>query len=408
MSAQQDISYHQETPAGTALIPQPNNKSIPKLFQPLQIRGVQFQNRIFVAPLCQYSAEDGVVSPWHLAHLGGILTRGPGLTMIEATAVLPEGRITPQDAGIWANKHVSPLKRIVDFAHSQKQKIGIQLAHAGRKASTTPPWLSGSTIASEEVGGWPEDVWGPSPIPFSKDYPKPHELTLEGIQTIIHAFVAAAKRAVEVGFDVIEIHAAHGYLLSSFLSPTSNHRSDKYGGSFENRIRLLLEVIDATRAVIPTTMPIFVRVSGSEWLEEVAPTEPSWRSEDTAHLAPILADHGVDLLDVSAGGNSSRQVVRSGPGYQVPFARAAKKAAGSRMLVSAVGGLHDGQFAEGVLRSGDADAIRIGRQFQKNPGLVWTIADELGVQVHWANQIRWGFAGRGIRGLGTNSGATKL
>ncbi|KAF9528422.1 hypothetical protein CPB83DRAFT_791794 [Crepidotus variabilis] len=403
MSVSLQTSYKQETPAGTAAMPQPGAKPLPKLFQPLRIRGVEFQNRIFVAPMCQYSAEDGIISPWHLAHLGGIFTRGPGLTILEATAVIPEGRVTPHDVGLWSDEHIAPLKTIVDFAHSQKQNIGIQLAHAGRKASTTPPWLSGSTIASKEKGGWPDNVWAPSPIPFNEEYPSPHELTLQGIQAAVTAFAVAAKRAVVAGFDVIEVHSAHGYLLSSFLSPTSNHRSDKYGGSFENRIRLLIEVVDAIRAVIPTTMPVFVRISGTEWLEEVAPTEPSWRSEDTARLAPILADHSVDLLDISAGGNSSRQAVRSGPGYQVPFARAAKKAVGSRMLVSAVGGLHDSQYAESVLESGDADIILVGRQFQKNPGLVWNIADDLDVQVHWANQIRWGFAGRGTRGLGTSS-----
>ncbi|KAF8962602.1 hypothetical protein BDZ97DRAFT_1105695 [Flammula alnicola] len=410
------ISYYtpqQNPPAGRAIDPQPSGKTIPLLFQSLKIRGVEFQNRIFLSPLCQYSAQNGMVTPWHLAHLGGILTRGPGLTFVEATAVLPEGRITPECSGIWSDAHIKPLSQIVEFAHSQGQKIAIQLAHAGRKASTLVPWtLPVPPLAIPEYGGWPDDVWAPSALPFIPAYAKPRELTVDGIKRVVTAFVDAAKRAVAAGFDVIEIHAAHGYLLSSFMSPQANKRTDEYGGSFENRIRLTLEVVDAVRAVIPEDMPLFCRVSGTEWMEEVAPDEPSWRVEDTARLAPILAEHGVDLFDVSSGGLDARQKIRSGPEYQVPLAAAAKKAIGkipgSRMLVSAVGGLFEGKVAQDILESGRADVVFVGRGFQKNPGLVWAMADELGVKLHLARQIRLGFGGRAAGVLGSHKRIEEL
>ncbi|PPR06784.1 hypothetical protein CVT24_011284 [Panaeolus cyanescens] len=406
------VSYFtpkQTPPAGTALDPQPDGKPIPLLFQPFKIRGVEFQNRIFVSPMCQYSAEDGFVTPWHMAHLGGIFTRGPGLTVIEASAVVPEGRITPEDVGIWSDAHIKPLSEIVAFAHSQGQKVAIQLAHAGRKASTVAPWLKDTPpLAGKDANGWPDNCWGPSAIPFHESYAMPKELTIEGIKNVVKAFADAAKRSVAAGFDVIEIHNAHGYLLSSFLCPTSNKRTDQYGGSFENRIRLTLEVVDAVRAVIPEDMPLILRVSATEWLEEVAPNEESWRPEDTARLAPILAKHGVDLIDVSAGGNSSRQKIRSGPEYQVPFAELVKKKAGGSILVGTVGGLNSGRAAQAILEQGRADVIFVGRQFQKNPGLVWTMAEELNVAVHFANQIRWGFEGRGRKGLGHSDKSGKL
>jgi len=342
-----------------------------------------------------------------MAHIGGIISRGPGLAFIEATAVVPEGRITPEDSGLWSDEHGEALSKIVEFAHSQSQKIGIQIGHAGRKASTVAPWVNAPALAKEDVGGWPNNVWGPSPIAFHPTYPTPKELTVDDIKRTVSAFVDAAKRAVKAGFDVIEIHGAHGYLISSFLSPAANKRTDQYGGSFENRIRLALEVVDAVRAVIPKDMPLFFRISGTDWLEEIAPDEPSWRTEDTAKFAPVLAEHGVDLLDVSAGGNDPRQKIRGGPAYQVPFAAAAKKAVGNKMLVSAVGGLFDGKEAQAVLSAGSADVVFIGRHFQKNPGLVWKIAEELGVKIRVAKQIEWGFAGRGRAALGSSAPAKK-
>ncbi|KAI0684328.1 FMN-linked oxidoreductase [Earliella scabrosa] len=387
----------QYPPAGTAFDPQPDGKPIPSLFQPIKIRGVEFQNRIWLSPLCQYSSENGVISPWQFAHLGGIFTRGPGLTLVEATAVLPEGRISPECAGIWTDEQAAAWARVVEFAHSQNQKIGIQLAHAGRKASTLAPFLHMGLVADEAAGGWPDDVVGPSNVPFSETFPVPKALTKEGIRRIVKGFVDAAKRAVQAGFDVIEVHGAHGYLISQFLGPTSNKRTDEYGGSFENRIRLALEVVDAVRAVIPPTTPLFFRVSATEWLEDVLPNEPSWRQEDTVRLAPILAAHGVDLLDVSTGGNNLRgriSLLTHIAGYQAPFSEAAKKAVGGTMLVSAVGKIYEGKLAQSILDKGQADVIFVGRMFQKNPGLVWTFADELGVELHHSSQIGWGCQGR--------------
>jgi len=389
----------QVPPSGTALNPQPDGNPIPKLFQPIRIRGVEFHNRIFLSPLCQYSADDGKLTAWHQAHLGGIFTRGPGLSIIEATAVTPEGRITPEDAGIWSDAHVEPLRTIVEFAHSQGQKIGIQIGHAGRKASTVAPWLGGS-IASEAAGGWPENVWAPSAIPFHPDYPHPKALTKEGIAGLVKAFVDAARRALQAGIDVIELHNAHGYLLHEFVSPVSNTRTDEYGGSFENRIRFTLEVIDAVRAVIPKEMPLFLRISATDWLEETLPDQPSWRIEDTVKFAGIIAEHGVDLIDVSTGGNHPAQSVKIGPlahvdaAYQAPFAEAVKKAHGDKILVAAVGGIKTGTIASAVLDKEQADVVIVGRQFQKDPASVWTFAEELGVDIKVAHQIEWGFKAR--------------
>ncbi|KAF9225694.1 FMN-linked oxidoreductase [Gyrodon lividus] len=384
--------------AGTAYDPQPHGKPIPKLFQPIKMRATTFHNRIFLSPLCQYSAEDGHFTAWHLAHLGGIFTRGPGLSIIEATAVVSEGRITPEDAGLWKDSQIEPLRKIVEFAHSQNQKIGIQLAHAGRKASTVAPWLHPGMVATEQIGGWPNNVWGPSAVPFNENFPLPKELSKAQIKAVVVAFVEAAKRALKAGIDVIEIHNAHGYLLFSFLSPQTNKRTDEYGGSFENRIRLTLEVVDAIRDVIPNDMPLFLRVSATEWLEEARPYEPSWRLEDTVKLAAILTGHGVDFLDVSSGGNHPEAIVRGGAAYQAPFAHAVKQAIGDKLVVGSVGTIANGHVAQEVLDKGQADVILVGRYFQKNPAAVWSFASDLGVAIKLANQIEWGFAGRGGTG----------
>lgn len=400
------ISYYtpaQTPPSGTAV---DNGQTIPKLFQPLTIRGVTFQNRIWLSPLCQYSAANGYTTDWHLTHLGGIVQRGPGLAFVEAASVTPQGRITPEDVGIWEDGHIEGLKRIVEFAHGQGQKMAIQLAHAGRKASTVAPWLSSGATAVKEVNGWPDDVWAPSAIPFSDAFPKPKELTKEGIREVKQAFVSAAKRAVKAGFDVVEIHNAHGYLLHEFLSPVSNKRTDEYGGSFENRTRLTLEVVDAVREVIPKDMPLFLRISGTDWLEGQKDEFPeSWTGDQTAQLALILADRGVDLIDVSSAGVHPKQAIeKSEKAYQAGVAKYVKSKVGDKMLITAVGSINEGQQAQKLLDEG-LDAVFSGRWFQKNPGLVWSMAEDLGVKITIANQITWAFGGRG----GVKSGvSTKL
>ncbi|KAE8422016.1 hypothetical protein BDV36DRAFT_246474 [Aspergillus pseudocaelatus] len=394
----QGISYFtpaQNPPAGTAANPQTNGQKVPKLFQPFTVRGVTFQNRLGLAPLCQYSAEDGHMTDWHVAHLGGIAQRGPGLMMIEATAVQPEGRITPQDVGLWKDSHIAPMKRVIEFVHSQGQKIGVQVAHAGRKASTIPPWMSGAVVASEQAGGWPENVKGPSDIPFADSFPKPKAMTKADIEEFKNAWVAACKRAIAAGADFIEIHNAHGYLLSSFLSPAANNRDDEYGGSFENRIRLPLEIAQLTRDAVGPDVPVFLRVSASDWLEEVLP-EQSFNVNETVKFAQALVAQGaVDLIDISSGGVHAAQKVKSGPGFQVPFAVAVKKAVGDKMLVSAVGAITNGKQANQLLEEEGIDVALVGRGFQKDPGLAWTFAQHLDTEISMANQIRWGFTRRG-------------
>ncbi|KAM0415870.1 hypothetical protein ACHAPT_013181 [Fusarium lateritium] len=392
------ISYYtpaQDPPAGTQLT------GSTKLFTPITIRGVTFQNRLFLSPLCQYSADNGYATDWHLTHLGGIIQRGPGLSSVEMTAVQRLGRSTPEDLGIWEDGHIEQLKRIVEFAHSQSQKIAIQLGHAGRKGSGVSPWLAPNGVSVKEVGGWPDEIVGPSAIPQVEGVnPTPKALTEEEIEELKTAYVEAAQRAVKAGFDVIAIHSAHGYLLHQFLSPVSNHRTDAYGGSFENRTRLLLEIVERIRAVIPETIPIFVRISATDWFEfdEALKQEfpESWTVEQSAKLSSLLADQGVDLIDVSSGGIHAKSAIaiRPGPGYQVHLAQEIKKAVGDKLLVSAVGGIKTGTLAEEVLQSG-IDVVMAGRWFQQNPGLVDAFARELDVEVKMANQIGWGFRGRG-------------
>ncbi|KAK4996401.1 NADH-dependent flavin oxidoreductase [Elasticomyces elasticus] len=397
------VSYftpQQNPPAGTA-IQSDESKPVPKLFQPLKLRGMTLQNRIMLSPLCQYSAEDGHYTMWHKTHMGGIIQRGPGLSTVEATAVTPEGRITPEDVGLWQDSQMKGLQEVVEFAHSQNQKMMIQIAHAGRKASTVAPWLSSGEVAGKELNGWPDNVYGPSAIQWNDKHAQPKEMTLEDIENFKQAYKAAVERALKCGFDAIEIHNAHGYLLQSFLSPVSNHRTDKYGGSFENRTRLTLEIVDLCRSIIPKDMPLFLRISATDWLEEQSDIKESWTGDDTVRLAPLLAEHGVDLLDVSSGGNHPAQHPHVGPSYQAPFAIAVKKAVGDKMAVATVGSITGGKQANELLEGKDGepglDLIVCGRMFQKNPGLVWAFAEELGVEIQLANQIRWGFGGRGAK-----------
>ncbi|PTB36175.1 uncharacterized protein TrAFT101_000142 [Trichoderma asperellum] len=396
----------QDPVAGSPSATQSSGNPVPKLFTPLKIRGVEMPNRIWVSPMCQYSAHEGFHTPWHIAHYGGMAQRGPGLIMLEVTSVQANGRITPEDSGIWLDAHIDTLKKHVDFAHSQNALIGIQLGHAGRKASTVAPWLSSGATATEEVGGWPSNVVGPSEEPFNEHYPTPRALSLAEITQFKSDFLSGVRRALRAGFDVIELHFAHGYLVSSFLSPAVNKRTDIYGGSFENRTRLALEIVDATREIIPADMPLFVRISATDWLD-TNPTwngGPSWTVEESVQFSKLLAQRGVDVLDVSSGGNHVQQKVIGGPGYQAPFAKAIKAAVKDTMLVSSVGSIKTGLEAQKIIdgnQNGDQDAsdtpldlIAAGRMFLKNPGLVWAWADELGVTINVAHQIGWGFGGR--------------
>ncbi|KAK1633430.1 hypothetical protein BDP81DRAFT_474044 [Colletotrichum phormii] len=388
--AAKDAPYYtpsQSPPAGTAILPPSptscsSSSPLPKLFTPLTIRSLTLQNRLFLAPLCQYSADPtagNLATDWHLTHLGGILQRGPGLALMESTAVVPEGRITLQDLGLWSDAQIPPLRRITAFAHAQGQKIGIQLSHAGRKASTVAPFIHANATSSKGVGGWPEEVYAPSALRFNEVYPLPKALTLAQINDIKTAFVDAALRAVQANFDVVEIHAAHGYLLHQFLSPIANIHTDAYGsGSFANRTRLVLEIVELVRAAIPQGMPLLVRISATDWFDDRTDVVPrSCTLADSCRLAPLLADRGVDLLDATS--------IKGGPGYQAGFAKEIKKV---------VGGISTGTMAEGLLQDG-LDVVMCGRWFQKNPGLVYAYADELGVKVKMAKQIGWGFSGRG-------------
>ncbi|OGM40495.1 NADH-dependent flavin oxidoreductase [Aspergillus bombycis] len=388
------ISYFtpaQAPPAGTARNPQTSGRPIPKLFQPLTVRGLTFQNRLGLAPMCQYSADDGHMTPWHLTHYGGIAQRGPGLMIIEATAVVPEGRITPGCVGLWKDSQIAPIKQVIEFAHSQGQKIGIQLAHAGRKASTVAPWLGGAT-ATNAVGGWVDNVKGPSAIPFAPDNIIPKAMTKEDIQELKDAWVAATKRALAAGADFIEIHNAHGYLLSSFLSPSANKRTDEYGGSFENRIRLSLDIAKLTRDTVGPNVPVFLRVSATDWLETSMPEEKGWKVDDTVRFAEALAEQGcIDLIDISSGGVHSAQKVKSGAAFQIPFAAAVKKAVADKVLVAAVGMINNGTLADQILNENDIDVILVGRAFQRDTGLAWHFAKDLDVEISMAAQIRWGF-----------------
>lgn len=349
-----------------------------------------------VSPLCQYSADDGHVTDWQLTHIGGIVQRGPGLTCCESTTVMPVGRSTPQHSGLWKDSQIAPWKRVVDFAHSQGQNIMIQLGHAGRKASTVAPWLAASEPAIEKNGGWPTKLQAPSAIAYDSHYPVPNAMTLQEIAELKANFGAAARRAMKAGFDAIEIHAAHGYLLHEFYSPVSNRRTDEYGGSFENRTRLLLEVAETVRKELPDDKALCVRITATDWLDyEGSPYSESWTLNDSIKLAHLLADRGVDLLDVSSGGNSPFQKISRTEDYQADLSFAIKKSVGDRMKVTAVGRITNAKQANRYIESG-LDAVFIGRYFQKNPGLVWAFAEELGTRVKIANQIEWGFYGRNM------------
>lgn len=345
------------------------------LFSPLQLRSLVLNNRIGVSPMCQYSYEDGFSNDWQLVHLGGRAQGGAGLVMVEATAVTAEGRITPSDLGIWKDEHIAGLKRVTDFVHSQGARAGIQLAHAGRKASMGVPW-AGEQLVPVEEGGW--ELVGPSAIAFAPNYGVPRALDQRGIDEVIEAFRQAARRALSAGFDLVEIHAAHGYLIHEFLSPLSNHRDDAYGGSFENRIRLVLQIVDAVRAEWPDDLPVFVRISATDWVDG------GWSADESVELARHLRQHGVDLVDVSSGGNVPKAQIPVGPGFQAPFAARIRKEAG--IATAAVGMITEPEQANEIIANGKADLVLLAREMLRDPFWALHAAAALGNQASWPRQ----------------------
>ena len=364
---------------------------VPKLFEPLTQRGVTFKNRIVVSPLCQYSSKAGFFNDWHLCHLGNFARGGAGLVIFEATAVQPNGRITPYCTGLWEDAQIASASRVVDFVQKMGARAGLQLAHAGRKASAAPPLLSFDPRRGQEVGeaegGWPASVVGPDSQKFSSASAQPAALSTSELAEIVAAFAAAAHRADKAGFDMVEIHGAHGYLISSFNSALSNTRTDEYGGSFENRTRLALEVAVAVRAAFPAHKPVWFRVSCSDQVD----TPGSWDLAQTIALAKRLQEVGVDLLDCSSSGNLAHAKVGPSngvsPGYQVPFARAVK--AEAKIPVGAVGVITAPAQAEQILNNDNVDVILVGREFMRDPFWGLRAARALGVDLHWTQQYDW-------------------
>jgi 2,4-dienoyl-CoA reductase-like NADH-dependent reductase (Old Yellow Enzyme family) len=345
------------------------------LFQPLKLKSITLKNRIAVSPMCQYSSVDGFANDWHLVHLGTRAVGGAALVFSEATAVSDKGRITPHDLGIYKDEHIEFLKRITSFIKTQNAVPGIQLAHAGRKASHHRPWDGGAAL-NENEAAWITEA--PSAIPFKEGEPLPHELNKEEIKAIIEDFKQAAVRAKEAGFDVIELHAAHGYLIHEFLSPLSNHRQDEYGGSFENRIRFLIEIIASVQQVWNEEKPLFVRISATDWVDG------GWNIEESVELCRILKTKGIDLIDCSSGGNSPAQKIPVGPMYQTPFAERIKKETG--IMTGAVGLITTTEQAESIITSGQADLIFLARQLLREPYFPLHAAHDLGADIPWPPQ----------------------
>ncbi|MFG3719392.1 NADH:flavin oxidoreductase/NADH oxidase [Streptomyces massasporeus] len=351
------------------------------LFEPYTLRELTIPNRVWMPPMCQYSAapegpETGAPTDWHFAHYAARATGGTGLIIVEATAVSAQGRISPYDLGIWNDTQVEAFRRITRFLAARGTVPAIQLAHAGRKASTDRPWKGGAPVGPD-AHGW--DSVAPSPLAFDDRHPAPAELTVDQIKDVVGQFAAAARRALAAGFEIAEVHGAHGYLINEFLSPHSNHRTDAYGGSYENRTRFALEVVDAVREVWPDDKPLFFRISATDWLED-----GGWTADDTVRFAADLRAHGIDLLDVSTGGNASGARIPTGPGYQVPFAARVKNE--TDLPVAAVGLITDVEQAEKILANGEADAVLLGRELLRNPSWARHAARELGGEVRVPDQ----------------------
>jgi 2,4-dienoyl-CoA reductase-like NADH-dependent reductase (Old Yellow Enzyme family) len=347
------------------------------LFSPMRLRGLSLKNRIVVSPMCQYSTEDGFAREWHFVHLGSRAVGGSGLVIVEATAVEPIGRISPQDLGLWKDDHVMPLARIARFVEAHGAVPGIQLAHAGRKGSTAPPWQGGGPVGPEE-GGWRPVA--PSPIPWAPGFPEPEALDDAGITRVLRAFVDATLRAQTAGFRVVEVHGAHGYLLHEFLSPLTNKRTDRYGGPFENRVRLVREVVRAVRGTWPEQLPVFVRLSVTDWVEG------GWTVEDSVALSRLLKEDGADLIDCSSGAIAPRVRIPVGPGYQTPFAERIRREAG--LPTGAVGIIRSAMQAEHILRTEQADLVFLARELLRDPYWPLRAARKLAVKVPWPPQYQ--------------------
>src|SRR3984957_2966539 len=356
------------------------------LFSPFQLRSIEFRNRIGVSPMCQYSSQEGFADDWHLVHLGSRALGGAGLDMLEeggggqvlrgGAAVRPRGHFPPADLGVWKDEHIPNLRRIAEFLHSQGSRAGMQLAHAGRKGSTASPFETRPVLVSPAEGGW--QPFAPSAIAFSPDYAVPSELNLSGIQAIVEGFRLAARRALEAGFDFVEIHSAHGYLLHEFLSPLANLRTDTYGGSFDNRIRLVLEVVDAVRQEWPERLPLFVRISATDW------AEGGWNIDESVQLAQRLREHGVDLVDASSGGLVPNAKIPAAAGFQVEFAARIRREAG--IATAAVGLITEPAQANAIIADGEADLVFLARAMLRDPYWAVHAAAALGVQAGWTKQ----------------------
>jgi 2,4-dienoyl-CoA reductase-like NADH-dependent reductase (Old Yellow Enzyme family) len=348
---------------------------MPSLFEPFILRDLTLAHRIVVSPMCQYSSVDGFASEWHLVHIGSRAVGGAALVIMEASGVTPEGRISPHDLGIYLDAHVENLSRIVRFVHAQGAAAGIQLAHAGRKGSTKRPWEGHGEVLPEH-GGW--QPVAPSAESFASGYPVPRALDTDEIPAIVDAFRRAATRAREAGFDMLELHGAHGYLIHEFLSPLTNTRTDRYGGSFENRIRLCLEVVDAVRQVWPEQLPVWLRLSATDW------SPGGWDVDQTVELAKRVRERGIDLIDCSSGGLVASQQIVLGPGYQVPFAGRVRREAG--IATGAVGLITTPEQADDIIRSGQADCVLLARQLLRDPYWPLHAAEALGVKYSWPAQ----------------------
>ncbi|EGC30744.1 hypothetical protein DICPUDRAFT_41003 [Dictyostelium purpureum] len=367
------------------------NEKTPKLFTPIQIKEMVLRNRVIISPMCQYSSSgnSGLANEWHYVHYGGFAKGGASMIIMESTAVLPEGRITYLDLGIWSDNHIAPLKKIIDFAHLFDTKVCVQLAHAGRKSSSSIPFSKegghSSISPNDQYGrGWQQ--LSSSPIAWSDQMTQPVEMSIDDIKEVIDAFKHGAIRANKAGFDACELHFSHGYLAMQFLSPTSNTRTDQYGGSFENRTRILFEIIDAVKKVWPSNKPILVRISAEEWVGS-----QGWTIEDSIQLAKKLEEVGIDWLDVSSGGNNQHQKIKGGAMYQVPFAKSIKESPGiSKMLISTVGSITTGNQAESILLDNSADFILFGRPFLRNPNFTYELAYQLNTKIDYALQYNQG------------------